>query len=169
MKQNRDGRGGGGGPRDRGGFGGGAAPSAEADAAFKEELKKIDLASPSPELFDTTAERIAGMLGRDENTNKASQIRRFYDEVTRYSDRLRRPDDREMLRKQLPFIRMINAKVAYAASRESGRGKLVDRNFQEFMRTCLGQVNSIETLQMFRLLFEAVIGFWPKEQARRYP
>lgn len=122
--------------------------------------KRINLADPDVALFDTTAEEIARMLAQG-GANKPTQIRRFYDDVSRFADRLRdRVADGENLRQALPFIRMINARVAYAAERKgSGQSTLVNGDFKVFMRTCLAQVDSVETLQNFRLLFEAVIGF----------
>lgn len=152
----------GGGPPYRQGPGQRPAPQDAVDPKLAPLLARISLREPAAELFDTVAQQIAEILARG-GSNKSSQIRRFYDEVTRYADRTR-GNGLEQFRKVLPFIRMINARVAYAAQRKVGTGTLVDQNFQEFMKACLGQVDSSETLQMFRSLFEAVIGFSPRDR-----
>ncbi|MDR3515411.1 MAG: type III-A CRISPR-associated protein Csm2 [Azospirillaceae bacterium] len=128
--------------------------------------KLINLATPDPALFDGTAQAIAQKLAQGDS-NKPTQIRRFYDEVSRFGDRLWDPvEHQDSLKKALPFIRMINARVAYAGERKVDGKYLVDENFKIFMRKCLAQVTSVETLQNFRFLFEAVIGFSPKSRER---
>ncbi|HHO42820.1 MAG TPA: type III-A CRISPR-associated protein Csm2, partial [Epsilonproteobacteria bacterium] len=59
----------------------------------------------------------------------------------------------------LPFVKMLNSKVAYASSRSSGGGKLVNQAFVDMMSSCINQVDSKEKLDVFKLFFEAVIGF----------
>lgn len=155
--------------RDQGNFRGhprqGPTPTATVPISpgFRDLLGRVSLADPAPELFDTTSEQIAKQFQDDGGAaNKSTQIRRFYDEVTRYADRVRGMDE-DHFAKILPFIRMINARVAYAAQRDGeGKKPLVGPHFREFMRHGLAQVNSVATLQTFRSLFEAVIGFSPR-------
>jgi CRISPR-associated protein Csm2 len=127
-------------------------------------LKKVDLAEPSADMFDGVAEKIAKELSSDGlNKNKPAQVRKFYDEIVRYSDRHRgtaRPDeDKSLFERDLPFIRMICARAAYAKTREH-----VDGNFVAFMQDGLRKIGTAEELHRFRDLFEAVIGFSPKGQ-----
>lgn len=131
------------------------------------DLSEIILRSPKPDLFDGVAEKVAKTLGYDpDKVNRIAQIRRFYDEVCRFSDGLHRADDAQFM-KTLPYIRMINARVAYAHGRKAEGGTLVDENFFNFMRHCLNQVENLKTLQTFRTFFEAVIGFYPKKKGGR--
>ena len=52
------------------------------------------------------------------------------------------------------FIKMLNAKVAYA----KGRG-LVDDTFEKWFRECITATTNANALNHFRLHFEAVLGF----------
>lgn len=111
-----------------------------------------ELAGPKPDFFDGFAKGIAGRLG-EHGTDKSHQVRRYYDELSRWNDQVQR--DPGAFSRLEPFIRMMNAKVAYAA----GRGNLVSANFQEFFTAGLRGVKDSGTLDNFKLLFEAVIGF----------
>jgi len=59
----------------------------------------------------------------------------------------------------LPFIRMLNAKAAYAEGR-----KLVDRNFVDLLAHTLKEVQSAETLTTCKLFWEAFMGFYKQER-----
>lgn len=124
-------------------------------------LEQVDFDHPAPDMFDKVAEKIAKLLSGDKKKNKSNQMRRFYDEIIRYADRHLATGDAvaEAARfaRDLPFIRMICAHAAYAQTRGH-----VDANFVAFMQTCLRKVETTEHLRLFRLLFEAVIGFSPK-------
>lgn len=112
------------------------------------------------DLFNGVAKATATTLASNEKSNKPSQLRRFYDEICLWEERVDGDEDR--LKKNLPFIRMMNAKAAYA----DGRG-LVDKNFVKLMNHGLSQVESAETMHHFKLFMEAVMGFYkeirPKE------
>jgi CRISPR-associated protein Csm2 len=157
---------------DRGRPGSGQGHSANKTAAgnngpsreLQDLLKKVDLAKPSAAMFDSVAEQIAKELSSDRrDKNKSAQVRKFYDEIVRYSDRHRgtaRPDeDKILFERDLPFIRMICARAAYAKSREH-----VDGNFVTFIQDGVRKIRTAEELHRFRDLFEAVIGFSPKSQ-----
>lgn len=138
-----------------------------ADRDFEQWLKEnINLREPSRELFDTHAQTIAGILRPDQtkrrSSNKRSQIRRFYDEMLRFEAELRRADN-ETFNRRLPFLRMLNARAAYAAERKAEGGTLVDRNFTAFLKALLDQVVDHTTLKNACTLFEAVIGFSPRD------
>ncbi len=105
-----------------------------------------------PQLLNTKAEQIADVLskaGRD--TNSYTQLRRFYDEVNDFYEEIKTDSDFE---DRLPLILMLNSKVAYA----KGRNK-VDDNFVSFIKAGLAQVKNKEDFRVFKLLFEAVMGF----------
>lgn len=127
-------------------------------------LGKINLEHPSPKLFDDVAQEIANTLRpkSDYKSNKRSQIRRFYDEMLRFEAELRNTDS-ETFKKRLPFLRMLNARAAYAAERRAEGGTLVDSNFTEFLKKLLTEVKDHTTLRNACTLFEAVIGFSPRD------
>jgi CRISPR-associated protein Csm2 len=59
----------------------------------------------------------------------------------------------------LPFIRMLNAKAAYAKGR-----KLVDDKYVGLLFSGLQQVTDPETLHTFKLFMEAFMGFYKQER-----
>lgn len=112
-----------------------------------------------PELFSAKAEELAKEINADrQNTknkevNKSTQIRNFYEEVLRFDSMLKtKPDDFD---NTLPYLKMINAKVAYA----TGRG-LVTNSFKKFISNSLKQVNDKEDFEAFAGLFEAFMGYY---------
>lgn len=115
----------------------------------------INLAAfpPDKELFNEEAERVAKRLAQAaRHLNKSTQIRRFYDELVGWQERIGGDDGK--FEHYLAFIRMLNAKVAYAKGRD-----LVDEQFETWFRGCLKTTTSARALDNFRLHFEAVIGF----------
>jgi CRISPR-associated protein Csm2 len=107
-----------------------------------------------PDLFNTVAKDAAQTVASGgDRVNKATQLRKFYDEIVLWDNKvLLHP---EKFDEYLPFIRMLNAKVAYAEGR-----KLVDRNFVELLNSGLKQVVCPETLHTFKLFMEAFMGFY---------
>ena len=111
--------------------------------------------TPDPGLFDTLAENQARALdaeGGRANKNKSTQIRRFYDELVGWQERIGGDDAK--FKQSEAFIRMLNAKVAYA----KGRG-LVGDEFERWFRECIKSTTNAKALDHFRLHFEAVLGF----------
>lgn len=118
------------------------------------DFQKIDLDKPNIELFDKTADSFARVIseqGRD--INLSTQLRRFYDEVCQWEQRIQ--TNPEKFDEYLPLIRMINAKVSYAEGR-----KLVDKNFTKLIQDCLRKVTSVKSFLNFKLFFEAFLGFY---------
>ena len=111
----------------------------------------------APALFDRIAEEAAKVIAQDKT--KTSQLRRFYDELLRWEAKVNDGDPegaKGRLREHLPFIRMMNAKAAYAKGR-----KLVGASFVALLRRCLEQVNDDpDALRNSRLFFEAFMGFY---------
>ncbi len=107
-------------------------------------------------LFNTKAENIATILSQaDKDTNSYTQIRRFYDEVNDFYEEIETSDDKNSAFKvREPLILMLNSKVSYALGR-----KKVDKNFVNFIKYSLNQVEDAESFKTFKLLFEAVMGF----------
>jgi CRISPR-associated protein Csm2 len=121
---------------------------------IKNPCSKLVLSNDTvdPELFNQTAELIAVILNQAKDKfNKPTQIRRFYDELASWDLRVKSEDD---FRKYEAFIRMMNAKAAYAKGRE-----LVDANFEYWFKALISAVKSEKGLKNGRLHFEAVLGF----------
>ena len=111
-----------------------------------------------PELFNGIAKNAAEKVASGgERANKATQLRKFYDELVLWDNKASLHP--EKFDEYLPFIRMLNAKVAYAEGR-----KLVDHNFVSLLNNGLKQVNSAETLHTFKLFMEAFMGFYKQER-----
>jgi len=119
----------------------------------------IRFAKPlDPELFNEKAHTMAKEIAHaDPSRNKATQLRRFYDELILWETRVSQQPDK--FDEFLPFIRMINAKAAYAEGR-----KLVDRTFVSLMQHTLKQVNDAESLTGCKLFWEAFMGFYKQER-----
>lgn len=116
----------------------------------------INLAAvpPSAELFNKDAEDQARIFSQTQvrEANKSTQLRRFYDELVGWQERI--GDDEAKFAELEAFIKMLNAKVAYAKGR-----KLVDEQFEAWFRDCIKSTTSAVALKHFRLHFEAVLGF----------
>ena len=108
-----------------------------------------------PKLFSDIAmvwaDKIHESGGRD--SNKRSQLRKFFDEVIRLNSLAKNnPDDWDKI---LPFVNMVIARAAYA----EGRRK-VSKEFLELMKNCIGQVQNNKDLDVFANFFEAFMGFY---------
>ena len=109
------------------------------------------------ELFNDIAQQAAKKIAQDKNRNKSTQLRRFYDELVLWETRANQQPAK--FAEYLPFIRMLNAKAAYAEGR-----KLVDSTFVELLSHTLKEVNSAETLTTCKLFWEAFLGFYKQER-----
>ncbi len=129
----------------------------------------IKLDSIATELFNSIAQETAATIADNPSRmiNKPTQLRRFYDEIVMWENKaslLTANEEDEQKRKEkfaemLPFIKMINAKTAYAQGR-----KLVDKNYVTLINHCLNQVNDIKTMKHFKLFMEAFMGFYKVER-----
>jgi len=108
----------------------------------------------NPELFNSIAKDAAkDVASGGDRVNKSTQLRKFYDEIVLWDNKvLMRP---EKFEEYLPFIKMLNAKVAYADGRN-----LVDFRFVGLLNNGLKQVINPETLHTFKLFMEAFMGFY---------
>lgn len=127
--------------------------TASAEPLKQSLLDKINLNTPSADMFDTLAETIAKEVSEAIKGNLSTQLRRFYDEVCQWHQRVEQSPAE--FSKFLPFIRMINAKVAYAHGRE-----LVDKKFVSLIQDCLRKVEDAKSFNNFKLFFEAFLGFY---------
>lgn len=142
------------------------------------QSEPFNIGTPRIDLYDSTARQLAQELSepellledkrtrqwkvkKDDKANKPSQIRKIYDELCMWEQKAH---DVETFAKLLPFIKMMNAKVAYARGRE-----LVDDKFVAWFSTCMDQIREsnetgLNTFKNFRTHFEAFLGFF--KQAR---
>ena len=139
--------------------------------AFTDSIKFDTI---TPELFDTIAMDVAKLISEDgrNKKNKSTQLRKYYDELCLWEQKIK--IDESKYYEYLPLIKMLNAKVAYAKGRD-----LVDQNFVDLMRCCLGQLKlpsnpedaeskkkSLETFKNCKLFFEAFMGFYKMYQPK---
>lgn len=105
------------------------------------------------ELFNKTAREWADAIcgnGRDCRV-KSTQMRNFYEKVLELFEKSQKEEFDEII----PFVKMLNSKVNYAVGR-----KLVSKEFESMMTQCVNQVNTPKQLRVFKLFFEAVLGFY---------
>lgn len=123
------------------------------------DIKLIKFNLIDAELFNNVAQQTAQTLADTQRReqNKSTQIRRFYDELLMWETKATQNPSK--FAEYLPFIRMLNAKAAYA----EGRGH-VDSNFTMLIQHCLQQVTDDKTLRTFKLFFEAMLGFYKLEK-----
>lgn len=129
---------------------GGAPPQIDvANIVFTEK--------PSPRLFAEVAEEAAKAVSQGKrDQNKPSQLRRFYDELVMWQEKVgRSAASGEGFADCEPYIRMLKAKVAYAKGREH-----VDANFEALLRRVIDQVKDAKTLRQAKLFMEAFMAYY---------
>ena len=89
-------------------------------------------------IFDSVAENAAKEI-RDSKVNKKTQIRKFYDELIMWNERVQHSkiSKEEKYIELVPFIKMLKAKVNH----------------------CIDQIKDAKTLQHAKLFMEAVTGY----------
>lgn len=111
------------------------------------------------ELYSKHAEEWAKAIkdstkDKNKNKNKITQIRRFYDELLTYEDYLKNGEKYEDL---IPYIKMLNAKAAYAEGR-----KLITSEFRNMLSQMLKEIDekNTDTFKIIKTFFEAFLGFY---------
>ncbi|MFC0322772.1 type III-A CRISPR-associated protein Csm2 [Gallibacterium melopsittaci] len=106
-------------------------------------------------LFSDIADHKAQKIKSSKDVNKTTQIRKFYDELVMWNDRVQQATDKqEKYQELVPFIKMLKAKVAYAKGR-----KYVNSDFSDVFDCVIDQIKDVETLRDAKLFMEAVIGY----------
>jgi len=129
---------------------------------YKDIGKKLVEPKLFSDIAEQTADRIAKSgqtTGRDGrarlDSNKRTQLRKFYDEVVRLNTIVKsKPDEWDIV---LPYINMLIAKAAYAQGR-----KLVTDEFVNFLKDCVAQVQAPVDFDVFANFFESFMGFYKK-------
>lgn len=124
---------------------------------WKDKSKKLI----DPDLFSSKAEYWANQVSTEsgERTNNPTQIRKFYDEVLRFDNMLKgisEEKQKDEFDKLLPYVKMLNAKAAYAL----GRNRLISEKFKEFINIAVRQINDKEDFDAFADFFEAFMGYY---------
>ena len=125
-------------------------------------INEIKFGGEKPtEIFSDIAQRAAQHIKQSSNVNKTTQLRKFYDELAMWNDRvqLARENKENKFQELAPFIKMLKAKVAYARGR-----KHVDDHFLEVFNRCIDQANNVGALRDAKLFMEAVMGFCKLEE-----
>ncbi|PJG85614.1 type III-A CRISPR-associated protein Csm2 [Conservatibacter flavescens] len=101
--------------------------------------------------------------GKPTNSNKNTQIRKFYDELIMWHNKVFTNQNAEQRQisfdSNIPFIKMLKAKVAYAQARKSAGTTLVNENFRKVFNQCIDEIQSVETLRDAKLFMEATIAY----------
>ncbi len=126
---------------------------------WKDKNKKLI----DPDLFSVKAEELARKVYQDQREsrgkqNKPTQLRKFYDEVIRFGGMLQGLSverQKEEFDRILPYLKMLNAKAAYAQGRD-----LVSKNFKDFIASSLVKVNDKDDFEAFAGFFESFMGFY---------
>jgi len=132
------------------------APSVPLNEELLNRIDFKDGINLDPSLFWEVAENLATNIGDhpgSDKYDKKSQVRKFYDEVLVYKSRI--GNDTQVFQQNLPFIKMIYAKVAYS----KGRG-ILSPKFDAFMKKSLMQIKTLDQFKAFALFFEAFMGFY---------
>ena len=121
---------------------------------------KIDGNTVAGDLYADQAKRAAEACdtGSKNGANASSQLRRFYDELVMWHDKVfakQTVEERnDAFREFLPYIQMLRAKAAYSKGRN-----LVNDTFFHLFDDLIAHVTTPETLKRARLFFEAFLGF----------
>ena len=131
---------------------------------------KTGTETPMEDLFDAQAQKIADtFVGKNKKGEACgispTQLRRIFDEVKRFERVLTLANSK--WEEQLPYIKMIKSKVAYAVARKSkgNGGKPTPeapfyKNLETFLSSGINQIKTEKDYQVFVALFEAVYGFY---------
>ncbi|MGX2950058.1 type III-A CRISPR-associated protein Csm2 [Ursidibacter sp. B-7004-1] len=117
----------------------------------------------SPDIFSDIAKEAAVEIKSNNNVNKTTQLRKFYDELAMWNERVQLEQENKSAKfKELePFIKMLKAKVAYAKGR-----KHIDENFMNIFNKAIDEIKCPKTLKDAKLFIEAVMGYCKLYEAK---
>ena len=119
----------------------------------------LELSEENKELFGNVAKNLAFEIAKEgkKHQNKSTQIRKFYDAVLKLNQKAQNVRENEYKAKVYPFVVILKSKVAHAKAR-----KLVSSKFEKMINECIVQAKTKEKMEIFKLFFEAFIGFYKK-------
>jgi CRISPR-associated protein Csm2 len=105
-----------------------------------------------------------------QSKNKSTQLRKFYDELVMWSDKVHaigklEPGQTSKVVREArytesaPFIKMLNAKVAYAKGRNH-----VDDSYEAMFSQCIKSISDAQSLKHAKLFMEAFMGFYKSQE-----
>jgi CRISPR-associated protein Csm2 len=124
-----------------------------------------------PDLFAGIAQAKAKAIAEEGRgrKNKSTQLRKFYDELVMWHDKVwlaRDENDKANANvrqdeyvKLAPFIKMLCAKIAYAKGREH-----VSEGFEKLFTHIIRAISGPDTLKQAKLFIEAFMGFYKAEE-----
>ena len=120
---------------------------------------RLELSEDNIELFGNVAKNLAEEIEREGRgqVNKGTQIRKFYDAVLKLNQKAQNVRATEYKTRVYPFVVMLKSKAAHAKAR-----KLVSNKFVDMINSCVVQANTKEKMELFKLFFEAFLGFYKK-------
>ncbi|MDL1957530.1 MAG: type III-A CRISPR-associated protein Csm2 [Candidatus Desulfofervidus auxilii] len=105
-------------------------------------------------LFSEIAFKYSEIISsKDKKKNKRSQLRKFYDEVLFFYDRLK--GEKDKFQQFLPYIKLMRAKLYYSLGR-----KHITDEFRTMVESCLNQVETWDDFEVFKNFFEAFMGYY---------
>lgn len=104
------------------------------------------------DVAEDAAREVAKQIG-GRDTNKGTQLRRFYDELVMLQGKVGNSDEKFVA--QLPYVQMLKAKVAYAVGR-----KKVDANFERLLRHVVDEIKDVTSFARAKLFMEAFMAFY---------
>jgi len=119
---------------------------------FKFNIKDI-----TEKTFDETARKWALVIANSERGVKSTQLRKFYDEITKLNEKALNISHNDFAKKVLPFVKMVRSKVYNAKNKQPS---VVNEAFVIFMDEAISQITTKDDLANFKFLFEAVVGFY---------
>lgn len=123
------------------------------------QMPQINIKNVSADLFSDQAQKAASACSNAINgRNKSTQIRRFYDELVLWHDKVfsgKTEEEQEQKFKELePYIQMLRAKAAYSKGRN-----LIDEAFFGMFDSLIRQIKDKEQLKTAKLFMEAFLGY----------
>lgn len=108
------------------------------------------------ELFSTIADSYAKEISSDnDKCNKYTQIRKFYEEILPYKTDIPINADKEIFERKIPYIKMLNARLAYSAARLHISNKCCC-----FFQGLVNEINDPADFYAFVDFFEAFLAFY---------
>ncbi len=134
---------------------------------FEDKEKKVI----REDLFTEIAENLVKSF-REEKTDNGfkkkkgkgttrSQLRKFYNHVLSIKKRIdyKMDSDPEVFKKELPYIKMLKARVEYAYRKRDAK---VNENFFNFINTYVDVIKDYRDFEVFCYLFEAIVAYSQK-------
>ncbi|MGA1846000.1 type III-A CRISPR-associated protein Csm2 [Deferribacter abyssi] len=124
---------------------------------FFENTEKKHL---KPDLLSDYAKKCLNEFVKTNQKNLSqTQLRKFYNDILSIKHKIDvKADKEEAFKKELPYIKMLKAKVAYAKHRKHATDE-----FEHFINTHINEIKDIDDFYAFCDLFQAIIAYSPSK------